>query len=58
MINESETARTFEFEDHYVILPEIGGNYGLEYSYIKGKKPVSFESYCSGDSVIGKEGLL
>lgn len=57
MINESEAPRSFEFEDHYVILPEIGNGYGLEYPYLEKNKRVSFENYCSSDFLIGKQEL-
>jgi UDP-N-acetylglucosamine 4,6-dehydratase len=57
MINESEAARAFEFEDHYAIVPEICGAYKMEYPYLRQKKPVAFASYCSDDSLISKEEL-
>lgn len=55
MVNESEAPRTFEFEDHYVIAPELDGNYRVSYPYLK--KRVGFSEYCSRDFLVGKEEL-
>jgi len=55
MVNESEAARTFEFEDHYVIVPEICETYGMDYPYLK--KRVQFNEYCSKDALVGKSEL-
>jgi FlaA1/EpsC-like NDP-sugar epimerase len=58
MVNESEALRTFEFEDHYVIVPEITrDDYSWSYPYLKGKKKAGFEDYCSKDFLVGKDEL-
>ena len=57
MINESEAGRAFEFQDHYVIVPEICGKYELEYPYLRGKKTAGFEKYSSDCCIVGKKEL-
>lgn len=57
MINESESPRSFDFLDHYVIVPEICGKYEIEYPYLNGKKKAGFETYCSKDCVVSKKEL-
>ena len=55
MINKIESQRTFEFEDHYVILPQIcNSDFGKEYPYLKGLKKVSFQDYCSNNHLVDK----